>query len=139
MLSLYITDVRLDKKIPKNSYLAALPLIRTFSELSLKARYLHYGDNGTGKSTLLEAIAISTASTEGGSRNFIFSTNDTHSELYKYVGSTVLQPERRLLLRASLYNVATCIDEMTLSLPHCKGNWASVGLTSSAVSAACLP
>ncbi len=115
--SLYITDVRLDKKIPKNSYLAALPLIRTFSELSFKKPVTFIiGDNGTGKSTLLEAIAINYGfNPEGGSRNFIFSTNDTHSELYKYVRLSrgAYSPRDGFFLRAeSLYNVATYIDEI---------------------------
>ena len=38
------------------------------------------GENGSGKSTLLEAIAIACGlNPEGGSRNYRFSTCDTHS------------------------------------------------------------
>ena len=44
------------------------------------------GENGTGKSTLLEAIAIALGfNAEGGNRNFRFSTRASHSELYKHL------------------------------------------------------
>ena len=40
------------------------------------------GPNGSGKSTLLEAIAIAHGfNPEGGTKNYVFSTHDTHSEL----------------------------------------------------------
>ena len=40
------------------------------------------GENGTGKSTLLEAIAAAWGfNPEGGTRNYAFSTYDSHSEL----------------------------------------------------------
>ena len=40
------------------------------------------GENGSGKSTLLEAIAVAHGfNPEGGTRNYNFSTRDTHSEL----------------------------------------------------------
>ncbi|HYP08026.1 MAG TPA: AAA family ATPase, partial [Bryobacteraceae bacterium] len=44
------------------------------------------GENGTGKSTLLEAIAIAWGfNAEGGSRNFHFSTRASHSDLYRHL------------------------------------------------------
>ena len=40
------------------------------------------GENGSGKSTLLEAIAVQYGfNPEGGTRNYKFSTYDSHSEL----------------------------------------------------------
>ncbi len=52
-------------------------------EFHPKVTYI-VGENGTGKSTILEAIAIACGfNPEGGTRNFNFSTNDTHSDLYK--------------------------------------------------------
>ena len=74
------------------------------------------GENGTGKSTLLEAIAAAWGfNPEGGTRNFRFSTARTHAELYR---SLVLQrgprrPRDGFFLRAeSFYNVATEIDRL---------------------------
>jgi predicted ATPase len=44
------------------------------------------GENGSGKSTLLEAIAIHLGcNPEGGGRNFIFKTADTHSDLFESI------------------------------------------------------
>ncbi len=73
------------------------------------------GENGTGKSTLLEAIAISYGfNPEGGTKNFIFSTNCSHSELYKHLSlSKVAYPQDGFFLRAeSFYNVASYVEEI---------------------------
>ena len=44
------------------------------------------GENGVGKSTLMEALAIAMGfNPEGGTINFRFSTADSHSELYRYL------------------------------------------------------
>ena len=69
------------------------------------------GENGSGKSTLLEAIAVACGfNPEGGSRNYCFSTYDTHSELCRSLG--LVKGSRAAkwgyFLRAeSFYNVAT--------------------------------
>lgn len=74
------------------------------------------GENGSGKSTLLEAIAIATGfNPEGGSKNFNFSTKDTHSILANYLKITrgVKMPQDGFFLRAeSFYNVASNVDEL---------------------------
>ncbi|NMM62440.1 AAA family ATPase [Clostridium sp. P21] len=74
------------------------------------------GENGTGKSTILEAIAtVCGFNPEGGTKNFTFSTMNTHSELYKYLKLVkgVKRPEDGFFLRAeSFYNVATNIEEL---------------------------
>ena len=44
------------------------------------------GDNGAGKSTLIEALAVmAELNAEGGSKNHLFSTRATHSELSQYL------------------------------------------------------
>jgi predicted ATPase len=44
------------------------------------------GDNGTGKSTLIEAIAVAAGfNAEGGSRNLRFETFSTHSDLHRHL------------------------------------------------------
>ena len=73
------------------------------------------GENGTGKSTLLEAIAVACGfNAEGGTRNFRFSTRNTHSSLYETITiSRTDYPRDGFFLRAeSFYNVATYIDTM---------------------------
>ena len=72
------------------------------------------GENGTGKSTILEGIAVAYGfNPEGGTRNFNFSTNDTHSDLHKNLKLVkgVKRPNDGFFLRAeSFYNMATNID-----------------------------
>ena len=69
------------------------------------------GHTGSGKSTLLEAIAIAAGfNPEGGSRNYHFSTFDSHSELCEAIRlvRSCNRPGWGYFLRAeSFYNVAT--------------------------------
>ena len=54
------------------------------SWISTALRLSFAGQNGSGKSTLLEAIAIAYGfNPEGGTKNYVFSTHDTHSELLR--------------------------------------------------------
>ena len=73
------------------------------------------GENGSGKSTLLEAIAIAYGfNPEGGTKNYSFSTYDSHSNLCESM--RLLKGYRKAgwgyFLRAeSFYNVATKEEE----------------------------
>ena len=115
----YIKSIYLREKPPESSYLSCLPVVknlRKIKELRFTSNVTFLvGENGTGKSTLLEAIAVSMGfNAEGGTRNFRFSTADTHSELSEYL--TVVKgvrPRDGFFLRAeSFYNVASYIDRM---------------------------
>ena len=101
-------------------YSFSLPAVRALARMGRlrleKPVTFLVGENGTGKSTLLEAIAAAWGfNPEGGTRNFRFSTARTHAELYR---SLVLQrgprrPRDGFFLRAeSFYNVATEIDRL---------------------------
>jgi predicted ATPase len=74
------------------------------------------GENGTGKSTLVEAIAVAAGvNPEGGSQNFRFATRATESSLGDHLilrwGTT--RPRSRFFLRAeTFYNVATEIERL---------------------------
>lgn len=115
----YLHAVELTGELPENSYLNALPVIKAFKNMGIiefltPVTFL-VGENGTGKSTLLEAIAVALGfNPEGGSRNFTFSTNDSHSELWRYIDTIKgFAPRDGYFLRAeSLYNLASDIDEM---------------------------
>ena len=84
-------------------------------EMHPKITYL-VGENGSGKSTLLEAIVVSIGfNAEGGSKNFNFGTNSTHSDLYRYlrIAKGFRKPRTGYFLRAeSFYNVASEIDKL---------------------------
>ncbi len=74
------------------------------------------GENGTGKSTLLEAIAVECGfNAEGGSRNFNFSTRSSHSPLHRVLTlrKGLRRPRDGYFLRAeSFFNVATEIENL---------------------------
>lgn len=115
----YISSVMFDDKLEKTSYLNELAMIKYLKKvgrLEFSADVTFFvGENGTGKSTLLEAIAVAYGfNAEGGSKNFTFSTNETHSELYKHIelGKKEFAKDGFFLRAESLYNVATNIDDM---------------------------
>ena len=98
-----------------SEYPYCLPAIKDLSILEFHNKVTFIvGENGTGKSTILEAIAVAYGfNPEGGTRNFNFSTNDTHSDLHKNLKLVkgVKRPNDGFFLRAeSFYNMATNID-----------------------------
>lgn len=115
----YIQEVFLNEPLAPESYLNTLPAVRYLQEgnrlaFSKDVTFL-VGENGTGKSTLLEAIAVACGfNPEGGTRNFNFSTRATHSELWKHLTiSRASYPRDGFFLRAeSFYNAATYIEEL---------------------------
>lgn len=100
-----------------SKYPFSLEAVRNLFTLELHPKVTFIvGENGTGKSTILEAVATSYGfNPEGGTKNFNFSTMSTHSDLHKYLKLVkgVRRPEDGFFLRAeSFYNVATNIDEL---------------------------
>ncbi len=64
------------------------------------------GENGSGKSTLIEALAVTAGlNPEGGSRNFGYSTRDSHSDLWKAlrVVRGARRPKTDFFLRAESF------------------------------------
>ncbi len=118
MDDLMIRSVHIDAKLPEGSYLHQVAAIRNLQkqkrmDFHVPVTFL-VGENGIGKSTLIEGIAVNLGfNPEGGSINFTFSTEDTHSDLHNYMTVTK-GPRRRkdgFFLRAeSFYNVASHVD-----------------------------
>lgn len=69
------------------AYPFCLSSVSKIESIDLRAKVtILVGENGAGKSTILEALAIALGcSAEGGSRNFRFSTADTHTPLHEYI------------------------------------------------------
>src|ERR1700730_14041450 len=74
------------------------------------------GENGTGKSTLLEAISVALGfNAEGGTKNFSFCTRASHSELYsclRFVRSHQRPRDGYFLRAESFFNVASEIERL---------------------------
>ena len=114
---MFIQSVELLPAETKEDYFWKIPAISKFSRLRFQTPVTFFvGENGTGKSTLLEAIAVAYGlNPEGGSKNFLFSSADTHSALWRSLRlvKSARRPADSFFLRAeSFYNVASEIERL---------------------------
>ena len=118
--SLYLNRVALTKEIPEGNYLRNLPVVKSLQQmdglrLNKNVTFL-VGENGVGKSTLIEGIAVAMGfNPEGGTINYNFATQESHSDLYQYlmVSRGYRRQKDGYFLRAeSFYNAATYVDEL---------------------------
>jgi len=72
-------------------YPFCLDALNNFDRLRLHPKVTFFvGENGSGKSTLLEAIAVANGfNPEGGSKNFGFSTRESHSSRFFNVATEI--------------------------------------------------
>ena len=124
----YIRSIQLTSDIPEENYLSGLKIVKYLGkskEISFpKPVTIFVGENGTGKSTLLEAIAVSAGyNAEGGSKNFNFSTKNTTSNLADHLALSRIGYEKDgFFLRAeSFYNVASQVEDLHLNLAQYGG------------------
>lgn len=107
---MFIKDVFIDWDKVDEAYLSGIEAIAGVEQISFDSPVTFFvGENGSGKSTLLEAIAIAEGfNPEGGTKNYRFSTYDTHSTLHKAMRiSRQQRASWGYFLRAeSFYNVA---------------------------------
>lgn len=120
MERLYLLELRLRPEAKREKrYPFSIPAIATLKKDPLvfsSPVTFFVGENGSGKSTILEAAAVACGlNPEGGSRNASFSTFDSHSSLSRFF-TPVRGPYRErdsYFLRAeSFYNVASYLEEL---------------------------
>lgn len=123
----YLQEIHLLKdRIPNHEVFPfSIPTLRNFSHLTLKSNICFFvGENGTGKSTLLEAIALySGYALEGGSKHMRYSTLEVeHQEpLHLLAKALSLSWKKKLLngyfFRAeSFFATATYLENIDPSL-----------------------
>jgi predicted ATPase len=100
-------------------YPFSVPTIATLTEIDIRSRVIFFaGENGTGKSTLLEAIASHYGfGPEGGNRNIHHDTTEHNHSTDTLVRALRLSFDRRtgagFFLRAeSFFNTASHLDEL---------------------------
>lgn len=101
----------------KNKYPFNLNIIKSLEKIDFHEKVTFFvGENWSGKSTLIEALAIGYGfNPEWWTKNFNFSTRDTHSDLSKYlrISRWTKKAEDWFFLRSeTFYNVATNIDDI---------------------------
>ncbi|MGM0558192.1 MAG: AAA family ATPase [Myxococcota bacterium] len=106
-----------DADIAWDGYPFSIPAVRDLDELYFDPKVtILVGENGSGKSTIIEAVAaLLGMNPEGGSKHLKFETNRTESPLHK-----ALRPVRNarrerteFFLRAeSYYNVGTALERI---------------------------
>lgn len=114
--SRFIRGLAIDwERVPKDSYLRGILALTLLESLEFTHdATIFVGENGTGKSTLLEAIAVAAGfNREGGTLNFMHSSYDDVSELHEALTLVrgFSRPRWGQYLRAeTLYNVATLVN-----------------------------
>lgn len=99
-----------------NAYPFSIPAVQALDDLTFSPVTYFIGENGSGKSTILEALAVAVGfNPEGGTMNFNFNTRRSESRLHECI--RLVRPPRRprtgFFLRAeSFFNLATAIEEL---------------------------
>lgn len=132
----FVQEIKLSRKSVNdfNVYPFNLPAIKNLHSIKLNPNVTFIiGENGSGKSTLLEAVAVAYGfNAEGGTKNFNFSTNDSHSNLHKHliISRGVNYAKTGYFLRAeSFYNVASEIDNLDKGYGGAKIIWSYGGVS----------
>ncbi len=116
----YVRGVILDQDVDYTRYPFNIPSVKRLDSISLDQPVTFLvGENGSGKSTIIEAIATASGfNAEGGSKNMNFATRNTTSVLVDKIRLVkgITGPRTGYFLRAeSFYNVASNIESLDAS------------------------
>ena len=115
---LIVKKISLDRdKIESfDKYPFNIEVVKKFTELNFDSQVTFFvGENGIGKSTFIEAIAVALGlPAEGGTENFRYETNNTTSELSEYLRiDSYNKAKMKFFLRAeSFYNFSSEVERL---------------------------
>ncbi len=105
-----------DKVESFDKYPFNIEVIKNLKEITLTSPVTFFvGENGIGKSTIIEAIAVALGlPAEGGTQNFRYKTKNTTSNLSEYITiEEYNKPRMKFFLRAeSFYNFSTEVQRL---------------------------
>ena len=116
--NLIVKKISLDRdKIESfDKYPFNIDVVKNFQELNFDSQVTFFvGENGIGKSTFIEAIAVALGlPAEGGTENFRYETNNTTSELSEYLRiASYNKAKMKFFLRAeSFYNFSSEVERL---------------------------
>ena len=116
--NLIVKKISLDRdKIESfDKYPFNIEVVKNFQELNFDSQVTFFvGENGIGKSTFIEAIAVALGlPAEGGTENFRYETNNTTSELSEYLRiASYNKAKMKFFLRAeSFYNFSSEVERL---------------------------
>lgn len=106
--------IELEEDAPTRGFPWELAAVRSLGRLEFDSAVTYLiGENATGKSTLLEAIAVEAGlNPEGGTKNLRFSARSTESDLGRHLRlAWDARPRRTFFLRAeTFFNMATAYE-----------------------------
>lgn len=114
---------RPDITLDEDEYPFNIPAVRALGDIEFHPNVTFFvGENGSGKSTVLEALAVALGfGPEGGTKNVQFRTVDSISPLHDALRLTrgVPRPRDGYFLRAeSFFNVASYMDEVNYTVGY---------------------
>ncbi len=121
MDNLFIRQISFKPPTDPSEYTFSIPAVKNIEKIILKKPVTFLaGENGTGKSTIIEALAVASGfNPEGGTKNYNFSSQNKTSTLYKYL--TLIRGHKRektgYFLRAeSFYTTANYAESGTVTI-----------------------
>ncbi len=111
----FLREIWLKDQPPADAYWSSIPALRDLRIAFPDRVTFLVGENGTGKSTLLEAIAVACGfHPSGGSRNNVYDFQPTEADLSEHLKLVwTVRMNHGFFLRAeSFYNFASHIDEL---------------------------
>lgn len=110
----FLRAISVSDRAPTSGYPYEIPAVASLGDLAFAPVTVLVGENGSGKSTIIEAVAVAAGlNAEGGSRHLQFQTMDTHSELGRFLDALwATRPQWGWFLRAeTFYGMATHIAQ----------------------------